>query len=219
VKNVLENQRSALDYLAVGITEKYGTPKGFLYYPLAQSETDFAAQMNSKMPGVAAARPDIADAIKRHQPYLATHEWLRQLNRLTREHKHNRLSVQLVRETYACQVTEKRTGAYAAWRGLSLLPGRIESMGGSIELRPNSGRKPASTPLFELAGPTGFMVFGVPINPDTQRPYPTNELDVESGNIEVWYFVNPHVPVILTLRDFHQQVQSLVEDVVHVASL
>src|SRR5664280_348617 len=74
VKNVLENQRSALDYLAVGITEKYGTPKGFLYYPLAQSETDFAAQMNSKMPGVAAARPDIADAIKRHQPYLATHE-------------------------------------------------------------------------------------------------------------------------------------------------
>src|ERR1035441_4334566 len=113
VKNVLENQRSALDYLAVGITEKYGTPKGFLYYPLAQSETDFAAQMNSKMPGGAAARPDIADAIKRHHPYVATHEWLRQLNRLTREHKHNRLSVQLVRETYACQVTEKRTGAYA----------------------------------------------------------------------------------------------------------
>src|SRR5664280_548007 len=39
VKNVLENQRSALDYLAVGITEKYGTPKGFLYYPRAQAQS------------------------------------------------------------------------------------------------------------------------------------------------------------------------------------
>jgi hypothetical protein len=219
VKNVLENQRSALDYLSVGITEKYGKPKGLIYYPLAQSEQDFAAQMDGKMPGVAAARPDIADAIKRRQPYLQTHEWLRQLNQLTREHKHNRLAVQMVRETYLCRVIEKRTGAYVAWQGLNLLPGRIESMGGTIEFRPNPNRKPASPLLFELAGPTGFMVFGVPVDTETQQPIPSPELDVQKGPIELWYFVTPHLPVVVGIRDFQRGVREAITDIVHVAPL
>jgi hypothetical protein len=66
---VLENLRSSLDYLAVDITERYGARKGLVYYPLAQSEHEFPAEMDTKMPGVAPANPEIADAIKRHQPY------------------------------------------------------------------------------------------------------------------------------------------------------
>src|SRR6266508_2314286 len=79
VKNVLEAQRSSLDYLAVAITEQYGTPKGPIYYPLAPSSAEFAAEMDRKMPGVAAAEPDIAAAVGRHQPH--DNEHLRDLNR------------------------------------------------------------------------------------------------------------------------------------------
>lgn len=80
VKNVLEAQRSALDYLAVRITERYGTPtRKFIYYPLAQSEREFPSEMESKMSGVAAAEPRIAEAIKQFQPFQTNGEWLRDL--------------------------------------------------------------------------------------------------------------------------------------------
>ncbi len=58
VKSVLEQERSALDYLAVDITKKYGIPGGLIYYPLAQSARDFPMEMERKMPGVAQCQGD-----------------------------------------------------------------------------------------------------------------------------------------------------------------
>jgi hypothetical protein len=49
VKSVLEQQRSILDYLAVDITTRLGTPSGFIYYPLAQNEASFNAEIDNKM--------------------------------------------------------------------------------------------------------------------------------------------------------------------------
>jgi hypothetical protein len=149
IKNILENQRSALDYLAVAITERYGTPgKGFIYYPLAASPQEFPQTMDSKMPGVAVNRPDIATKIEAYQPYQPMMQWLRTLNQLTREQKHNRLTAQLVREVYQCRVTEEATGASVAWQGLTVENARVEfGFGARLETQPEPNRPPhRSTP-------------------------------------------------------------------------
>lgn len=212
IKNVLENQRSALDYLAVGVTEQVGTPKGLIYYPLAQSPSEFPTLFEAKMPGVAVANKHVMAAIERHQPYSPNHEWLRHLNQLTREQKHNRFTQQLVREVYQCRVTEKNSGASVIWEGLRFRPGRMESVGGSIGVWPEPGRPADAPKLIEFAGPTGVLVFGVPINPITQRPFPSERLEVESGPIHQWCFVNPHQPVLYQLAGFQSGVASVVND-------
>src|SRR4051794_2940679 len=83
IKNVLEAQRSALDYLAVGLTETFGKPKGLIYFPLAQAADEFPDVMDRHMPGVATARKEIAVAIEKHQPYHPNMDSLRHLNQLT----------------------------------------------------------------------------------------------------------------------------------------
>jgi hypothetical protein len=221
VKNVLEAQRSALDYLAVRITERYGTPsKKFIYYPLAQSEPEFPSEMGSKMPGVAAAEPGIAEAIKQFQPFQINGEWLRDLNQLTREQKHNRLSIQLVKQTYQCEVTEKATGAMVSWYGVRFEPGMIHSEGGIISLS-NLHERPADAPKpFEVGvGPTGFLVFGVPLDPQTQLPYPTAELRAQRGPLDRWCFVSPHKPTMLLLTDVQGWLRRAVDAISQAARL
>lgn len=108
IKNVVENYRSALDYLAVRITGAHGKPGGMVYYPLAPESAAFDGVMDSKMPGVRAARPDIAAVIAKYQPYNTT--WVRPLNQLARENKHNSLSPQERRETVRKEVGGPRDG-------------------------------------------------------------------------------------------------------------
>jgi hypothetical protein len=207
------------DYLAVAITERHGTPKGLIYYPLAQSSGEFPAEMDRKMPGVATAMPAIADVIGRHQPYK--NEAIRNQNKLTREQKHNGLSLQMVRETYQCRVTEKATGDYIVWRGLFFTAeGFISEGGGTIDFGCNPHRDPpAVQPLHFTGGNTGMHVFGVPLDLSTQRPYPDAKLKVESGAIEEWWFVTPHRPVLLELESFQSAVKEVVADVASVADL
>jgi hypothetical protein len=222
VKNVLENQRSVLDYLAVGITKQFGTPKrGFIYYPLAQSENEFPVLMENKMPGVAAAEPDIAAAVKRHQPYHSRNLWLRELNQLTREQKHNQLSPQLVREGFQCRVTEKKTGAFVQWRGFSFTHGRLEFVAGALmQLEPEPGRDPTAPKLFDYGvGPTGVLVFGIPIDPKTQRPYEDDKLEVEGGPMQEWCFIKPHKSVVTALFSFQGGVAETCNDVLQAARL
>lgn len=97
IKNVLENERSSLEYLARAIADAYGTPSGNVYYPLAPSAAKFNGSIDSRMPGVRAARPDIAAEISLHQPYA--HAWLADLRDLTNENKHEQLTPQTRDET------------------------------------------------------------------------------------------------------------------------
>jgi hypothetical protein len=47
--------------------------------------------MKRRMPGVSISRPDIRDAIERHQPY--GHVWLKNLSKLARHSKHRYLTL------------------------------------------------------------------------------------------------------------------------------
>jgi hypothetical protein len=226
IKSVLEHERSALDYLAVELTKRHGTSKGLIYYPLAQSTQDFSTVMENKMPGVAAAATKVAAAIEKWQPYQPGMEWLRDLNKLTREQKHNRLTLQLVRDTVRCRVTEDATGAFVEWYGLTFRPGpnpgscMIDSQGGPIliQLEPN---RPGSAPkpFWVGVGPTGVEVFGVPIDFATQRPMLDPRLTVESERMSRWFFIIPHQPVMDFLASTEQQIRQAVGEIAQVAGL
>ena len=226
IKSVLEQQRSALDYLAVEITTLYGTPKGLIYYPLAQSDLSFLGEIDNKMPGVRTARPDVADVIKKWQPYKPGIEWLRQLNSLAREQKHNRLTLQMVRGTTECKVTELSTGAFVKWHGLTFRPGThlgtalIESQGGPIEIRPEPNRPAtAPKPFWVGVGPSGVEVFGIPIDFTTQQPFPDPRLAIESRRLDRWFFMTPHTAVLEFLRLTDSQIRQALNEIAHVAGL
>ena len=226
VKSVLEQERSALDYLAVDITKKYGIPGGLIYYPLAQSARDFPMEMERKMPGVAAAAPKVATAIEKWQPYQPGVEWLRDLNQLAREQKHNRLTLQLVRDTIRCRVTEDATGAFVEWYGLSFRPGpnpgvtMIDSQSGPIivHLEPNRPDT-APKPFWVGTGPTGIEVFGVPVDLVTQRPMLDARLTVESKRMSRWFFILPHHPVMDFLAWTEHQVREVANEIAQAAGL
>jgi hypothetical protein len=124
IKNVLENQRSALEYLAARMTDAYGKRKGNIYYPLAQSEPEFDAAIDSTMPKVRDTRQDIADEIKKHQPYNTPE--LKELSALTRENKHNRLTPQTKTESVRREVRGPTGG------GVSWDPGSVEFGSGVV---------------------------------------------------------------------------------------
>lgn len=114
IKNVVENQRSALEYLAHAIYEAYGDGKGRRsYFPIAKASSDFPGLFERMLPGVAANCPPVRNAIEARQPYQPGFEWLQHLSLLTNENKHRRLTPQTR--------TEQRTT-------------RFESGGAAIEL-------------------------------------------------------------------------------------
>src|SRR5437899_766768 len=96
IKNVVENQRSVLDYTAQAAADKYGCGTD-PYWPAAQKPAEFKARMNEPkrgLPGLLANHPKVAATFERHQPYQPSHGWIWHLFDLTRENKHHRLSPQ-----------------------------------------------------------------------------------------------------------------------------
>jgi hypothetical protein len=90
IKNVIENQRSLLDYLAVSVHERFGKETGAkISYPFSTAER-FTADIDNRMPGVRKAQPTITDAIHRHQPF--NQDWMGWLEGLRNEYSHRRLS-------------------------------------------------------------------------------------------------------------------------------
>jgi hypothetical protein len=95
IKNLLENQRSSLDYLAERIFQKHGNAtKTKVYYPLAKSSYDFPQWFAKNLPGVGRASPNTQAAIAARQPYRPGYDWLRHLNTLVIENKHRQLTPQ-----------------------------------------------------------------------------------------------------------------------------
>jgi hypothetical protein len=105
IKNVVENQRSALEYVAHAIYAGYGDGKGARsYYPLAVVDKKFPTLFDRLLPGVAATCPAVRDAIEARQPYQGGYEWLHHLSLLTNENKHRRLTPQARTETRRVRV-------------------------------------------------------------------------------------------------------------------
>jgi len=106
IKNLMENLRSALDFTAHGIFDKYGDKSytGNIYFPYAWKDLDIVGYRSrniiEKIPGLANSRPDIAVKIESYQYFSnPANIWLPTFMDLNNENKHQRLTPQVRRET------------------------------------------------------------------------------------------------------------------------
>jgi hypothetical protein len=108
VKNFMENLRSALDFSAHGLLDKYGdkSKKGFeVKFPYAWKAltmVDFARKNNIEkcIPGLTTKRPDIAKKIESYQHFSSPDNlWLPKFMDLNNKNKHQELTPQTKVET------------------------------------------------------------------------------------------------------------------------
>jgi hypothetical protein len=190
IKNVVENQRSALEYIARAIVDQHGKAGAKAYYPITRHPKDFPATFGHTLPGVSDST--IRDAIEARQPYQAGYEWLGHLATLTNTNKHERLTPQKRDETRRVRVD---TGA------------------GSVEYVPYQEGKGGVT-----FGPGVFMG-GVPVDPGTQRPVPSPTQTVTETVYVDWLFEDPHVSVLATLERIQSSLPALIDDVLTASGL
>lgn len=93
IKNVVENQRSVLDYTAQAVADKYLRNKN-PYWPDGRYPADFKKRMSKQLPGILTKQPAVAASFERHQRYQPGHGWVPHLFKLTRINKHHGLSPQ-----------------------------------------------------------------------------------------------------------------------------
>ena len=91
IKNLFENLRSILDYLAHDIADRYcGGGSDRLYFPLLDTRPEYEAFMERCYRGLRAARPDLWDYLESIQPYPGSRwRWLRDFNQINNENKHD----------------------------------------------------------------------------------------------------------------------------------
>jgi len=100
VKDIVQAQVTALDSTAriIGSAVLNRDVKRLPYYPKVKNPTSFTVSLQSQLPGLAKAHPDIADAYERHQPYQKGRRFLALLFELAAVRKATNLPLE-VRES------------------------------------------------------------------------------------------------------------------------
>jgi len=114
IKNIFENLRSYLDYLAQDIFEAHcGTAKkpDRLYFPIRAAAPEFGQAVAKDYPGLQATSKVVYDLLDAVQPYQDP--WLGQFNKLNNHNKHQDLVEQTRTETR--RVTVSRAGGSVSW--------------------------------------------------------------------------------------------------------
>lgn len=134
IKNVFENLRSCLDYLAHDIFDAYcvGAKKpDRLYFPIRQTQPEFAAAIAKDYPNLPTAARVVYDLLESVQPY--NDPWLGQFNKLNNHNKHQDLVEQT--RTESRQVTVSRGGGSVSWTSGVTFSGDVNVMGVPIDPR------------------------------------------------------------------------------------
>jgi hypothetical protein len=141
IKNFLENLRSALDFAARGLFERYGRSAGKpkIYFPYAIASQDRMAfeksgRIETCIPGLQDSRPDIVILLLEMQHFGSHgHKWLPDFMDLTNENKHERLTPQIRKESKELRISG-RGASIGMGEGASIAvgPGASISIGGTI---------------------------------------------------------------------------------------
>ncbi len=151
IKNLCENLRSALDYVAHDIREIHCPSAGAsdrFYFPILPDPTKFTQMTGQWFPGLLTAAPKVFQFLESVQPYQNGYSWLGLFNRLNNENKHGDLVEQSRTETHHIKVA-MQSGGSVSWN-----PGSVKFGG-------------------------GVFIGGVPVNPATQMPIPHPSQTVE----------------------------------------
>lgn len=107
VKNLMENLRSILDYVAHDIYEsvcrpqqqKSGKPDPrTIYFPYGRNEKDFNASIMNSLPDLEVLSVPIFSLINNVQPFISNNPWVCDLCSINNENKHDRLTPQVREE-------------------------------------------------------------------------------------------------------------------------
>lgn len=114
IKNVLENLRSCLDYIARDIYEKFisDTP-GRVYFPIRHTAFEFQQAISRNYSGLDQTAPNVYTIIEQVQPY--NDPWLGKFNRLNNDNKHEDLVEQTRTESRRVTVSSKSGGGSVSW--------------------------------------------------------------------------------------------------------
>jgi hypothetical protein len=135
IKNIFENLRSCLDYLAQELHETFckGAKKpDRLYFPIRQTTAEFRQAIQRDYPGLDANCKPVFDILESTQPFRDP--WLGQFNRLNNENKHQDLVEQIKTESRRVTVTRPGGGAVSWGPGATFGSG-VQVMGVPIDPR------------------------------------------------------------------------------------
>jgi hypothetical protein len=172
IKNLCENLRSVLDYLAQDIREKFCPPlrsSDRLYFPVLPDRVQFESQVERWYPGLRTAVSGLWGYLESVQPYHPGREWLGLFNRLNNENKHGDLVHQTRTEAKQVRATSSG-GAQVSWDP------------GSVKFGP------------------GVSIGGVPVDPLTQMPVPHPSLKVERITWVDFQFAGLNVSALWLLK-------------------
>jgi len=155
VKNMMENLRSALDYLANDIYDELIHPtliaagkEGIknVYFPYGKTENDFKSSVGLNLPNLENIHPAIYKIIEEAQKHQSGGEWLHQLCSIVNEKKHDKLSPQTREERRSLNMQFPGGASIDLGAGATMSgSGTISSGGGIVEMNNDviSGNSPA----------------------------------------------------------------------------
>jgi len=114
IKNILENLRSCLDYIARDVHDKFITGTcDRLYFPIRHTTNEFLQAISRDYTDLNQSAPDVYATIEQAQPY--NDPWLGKFNRLNNDNKHEDLVEQTRTETMRVTVSSKSGGGSVSW--------------------------------------------------------------------------------------------------------
>lgn len=135
IKNIFENLRSSLDYLAHDIHEACITakPPKILYFPIMQSRKEFDVVINKDFADLNNNFTNVYSILENVQPY--NDPWLTKFNKLNNNNKHQDLVEQTRTERRQVTVSSKSGGGSVSWGPGVTFGGGVSVMGVSVDPR------------------------------------------------------------------------------------
>lgn len=187
IKGILDNLRSALDYMAYELFQQYGsrTKNSNIYFPIADKgakQIDFKSLVGRNIPGLFQNRPDLVSLLETFQEFFSSdNSWLCDFATLSVENKHKQLTPQKRVETK--RVNVKTPSVSINWDPDTTIYGSVVNIG------------------------------GVPVNPATQLPIPSPTQIVTQ---EIWVsfdFADINQPVLPFLKKVIKGVESIIKNI------
>jgi len=194
VKNLMENLRSCLDYMAQDIYEiviephrsKAGLkPLKKAYFPYGKTKADFDGAVTKNLPDLSSLSPNVYGILESIQPFNAGITWLVDLCSTVNTNKHDSLSPQERSERKAYTVGSKDGSA-----SISAPAGAIEAPPGAIHIG------------------SGAVVF----DPDTGVPLQTPGLDVKVTTWVDFKFADTDISVLPLLKSAREAIEKAYDE-------
>ncbi len=140
VKNLMENLRSALDYMAHDIYDICCKPVRIItgkpdprniYFPYGCTELDFKAGLGSSLPELDTNSPAVYDLVTSIQPFRCNDPWLCDLCSILNQNKHDKLTAQVRSETETYSVENEHGSVSIIVDNPNV---RVTSMPGAVEV-------------------------------------------------------------------------------------